>query len=89
MASCRRVGAEFRGPDLYPQPASLRPLMASAQPHRARSGMPCAPSVAKSSYASLPSAYHLPPDQPEQVLKAEKAAATTKTIVKVLVTKRR
>jgi hypothetical protein len=33
--------------------------------------------------------YHPPPDQPEQALKAEKAAATTKTIVKVLVTKRR
>jgi hypothetical protein len=51
--------------------------------------MPCAPSVAKSSCASLQPAYHPPPDQPEQALKAEKAAATTKTIVKVLVTKRR
>jgi hypothetical protein len=51
--------------------------------------MPCAPSVAKSSCASLPPVYHPPPDQPEQALKAEKAAATTKTIVKVLVTKRR
>ena len=56
---------------------------------RPRSGMPCAPSTTKSSCASLPPAYHPPPDQPEQALKAEKAAATTKTIVKVLVTKRR